>query len=127
MALELEAVFIAFTDARNIRNNDCGDWHNQNGGVRCVETLRMANLLDSYAVAIHEMVEQFFCLRDGITDEMVTAYDSNPVGVCPYERQHEKATLVEKAFVKAADESWAAYEQRLEEVFEAIDAAIKPE
>ena len=129
--VDLEVIFIAITGPECIRNSGVGDWMEQGNELRIIRALRMDNLMDTYAVAIHEMVEQFLCARDGVSDEVVTAFDAawdnedeydeeGDDPTAPYHAQHLAAKAVERRFVEACGDTWEAYDARVTAAWKAI-------
>jgi hypothetical protein len=69
--------------------------------------------------AVHELVEALLCHRNRITQQEVDAWDlahpdsDNPGSLpgCPYGRQHEVATAIERLLAECMGTSWANYEE----------------
>ncbi len=111
---------------RQQRYNTIGDWYTDKvtGSVRI-----FVSELDSWRyellVGIHEVVEAFLCMHDGITEESVDQFDkqfvshSNEPGddpQAPYQRQHCLATGVERILAALLGVKWAEYEEALEKL-----------
>ncbi len=95
------------------RNGECGDWYEEQDGTIKIRVLDMP--LESFiAVAIHELIEKILCDRAGITDQMVTMFDAQHVGMgeagddprSPYREPHGAATFAERAVCGALNLPW---------------------
>lgn len=107
------------------RYNTCGDWQFDSEGNL---TLRISEfpkvgLKASYLVAIHELVEALLCQEQGITTEMVDAFDTSFDPLCdqepgdspraPYKREHCIATGIERILATEFGVDWVPYEEEL--------------
>jgi len=69
---------------------------------------------NAFLVALHELVESYLCLKDGVSDESVTKFDiENPdlpepgdSPDAPYHKQHAVATFVERVVCGALGINW---------------------
>lgn len=98
-----------------------GDWIADEDGVR----IRVSDMVnDDYhmLVAIHELVEAYLCLKRGISQEAVDAFDqafeagriddSEPGHdpQAPYHREHVFAEKIERMLAEEAGIDWAQYD-----------------
>jgi len=106
------------------RYNTVGDWYSDkiNGTVRI-----FVSELDSWRyellVGVHEVVEAFLCMHDGVTEESVDQFDKQFVShsdepgdapSAPYRKQHCLATGIERILAACLDVTWVEYEEALE-------------
>lgn len=101
-----------------------GDWKRDASGNLHITVSDMGNNDYAFLVGIHELVEAWLCERQGVTDEAVTAFDTDfeaarPEGDesepgdaigAPYGRQHGFATSIERMMCAALNISWRDYE-----------------
>lgn len=98
-----------------------GDYYWKNGNIQ-VMVSDMHDADYEFAILIHELVEIHLCLRDGVTLEASTEFDvewlkgkhkkgdepgDDPK--CPYYKQHQMATVIEKKLIKLLGRSWKEY------------------
>jgi len=106
------------------RYNTVGDWLTQksNGEVR-IFVSELGSWRFEFLVAVHELVEAFQCLHDGVTEESVDAFDKQHVHHdqepgdspnAPYQKQHCLATGVERILAACLGVKWQEYEDTLE-------------
>ncbi len=90
-------------------------------------TIKVSDLGDykhNLLVAIHELFEAILCRRDGISQELVDAWDKSHQDMnepgdhpnAPYHKQHNKAMAIERMACELLDLDWQAYEAQLEEM-----------
>lgn len=90
------------------RSEGCGDWYwDQEGNLQ----IRVASTTDAvdddevFLIALHELVEAKLCLKHGITEGAVDAFDKAFEGdtepgdapLAPYRNEHRAAMLIEHA------------------------------
>lgn len=107
------------------RYDTVGDWKRNKNGDLHITVSDMGNDDYAFLVGIHETVEAWLCERQGVTDQVVTEFDTSyealrPEGDesepgdaknSPYGRQHTFATAVERMMCAALGLSWHEYEQ----------------
>jgi hypothetical protein len=87
------------------KEEGCGDWYFDAVGDLHIRVAG-ADALDQddvFLIALHELIEAKLCLRDGVTQGAVDAFDSAFTGdgepgdnpVAPYRKQHRVAMLIE--------------------------------
>lgn len=97
----------------NPRFDQIGDWPNW-------DNIIVSDLPDEkymFLIALHEFVEAQLCKFEGITPEQVDSFDANWQGDgepgddpnCPYQKQHNCATLVEMLVCHELGLNWAQY------------------
>lgn len=98
------------------------DWYD--AGRKIITVAEELGSDTGLAVAIHEMVEQYLCERDGIKEEDVSRYDreskENEPGdnkKAPYHKQHSMALGVEYKIVKALGMSWEKHCKNIDRLF----------
>ncbi len=116
-----------------------GDWWQDEFDNHHIRVSDMGNSDYEFLVALHEMIEQHFCLKEGISEESVSTFDKQfeamreafPVLVgddepgnsvrAPYNHEHLVASRVERwvsdmLFPKNPDIAWAEYEKVVNEL-----------
>ena len=115
-------IAIAQVDDAQFRYDTLGDWEYEEraDGVAARISVPKFGGEANYAawlIAIHELVELFLCVRQGVTqraaDEFHAAHpDSDEYGDeldCPYYEQHQVADAVEKLLCRAIGVAWKDY------------------
>lgn len=95
--------FIAPIPKQVMRYDTLGDWMHR-GGVFTISTDDALPKDHQFLVALHELVEAYLCIRNGITQQEVDAFDFNFKGegepgddpACPYRREHQFAMNIER-------------------------------
>lgn len=92
----------------------------------------MGNWKYELCVAVHELIELFYCLNSGITQQEVDEWDikyelqrkpndrtSEPGDdpKAPYHTQHKFATFIERGLALVLGVNWDLYEQTIENLF----------
>lgn len=97
-----------------IRADQVGDWWCFGENQFTIHVLETLSPEAQFAVAIHELVEAYLCRKDGVSDEVVSAFDEHYEAErkegkhneddepgddsrSPYRKQHRAATFVERA------------------------------
>jgi hypothetical protein len=103
------------------RYDTVGDWQGnaRKAKIRVSET---GTPEFNLCVAIHEVVEWYLCTRAGITDAAVDRFDMQYSGPgepgdaadCPYRKQHQAATEVEKVVARVLGINWDVYDKTIE-------------
>ena len=93
-----------------------------------VSNVRISDMGNSdyeFLVAIHELVEMYLCKKRGISEESITAFDTDfeakrqPGNVdepgndsaAPYYEEHKFATIIEKALAVELKVDWDEYDK----------------
>lgn len=105
-------------DADQQRYLTSGDWF-QDGDVLRILVSESGNADWDWLVAVHELIEQKFCEKAGITAEQVDAWDMNFKGdgepgnhkAAPYHAEHKFATHIEKLLAAELGIDWDEYDQ----------------
>ena len=90
-------------------------------------SIRVSDLDDSryeLLVIMHELVEMFLCLERGISEKAVDDFDLNWEGdgepgehpTCPYFKEHQFATNIERLMAHELGVDWQSYNKRLDEI-----------
>ena len=110
------------------RYDTCGDWvYDDKDRMLAVYTSKTEDWRESFCVAIHEQVEAALCIRAGIRQADVDAFDiayeakrvegdeSEPGDSldAPYYHEHQIATQVERIVATAIGLHWPTYEANL--------------
>lgn len=110
------------------RYNTVGDWYTSKTGgtVRIfVSIMDTGGWKYAFLVGVHELVEAFLCLHDGVAEESVTLFDKQYVNhssepgddpQAPYQKQHCLATGIERILAALLGVKWAEYEEALEKL-----------
>lgn len=108
------------------RYDTCGDWiEDGRGHLRHVRVSEMGHEDYHFLVAVHEMVEAWLCLKRGITQEAVDAFDKDfeakrPAGDdrepghepdAPYHREHVFAERIERLVAEELGVDWDEYDR----------------
>ena len=97
----------------------------EKGKRRIVKVSDMANSDYEFMVAMHELIEQHLCLRDGVKECDITAFDiqfeqnrkagdeSEPGDHpdSPYRDQHQFSTKIEKMICEKMGLDWEKYDR----------------
>ena len=108
------------------RYNTIGDWYTDriSGDVK-IFVSNLANWRYELLIAVHELVEAFQCMHNGVAEEAVTKFDKQFVErdsepgdslQAPYAKQHCLATGIERVLAFALDVKWQLYEDTLEKL-----------
>jgi hypothetical protein len=111
---------------RQQRYNTVGDWYSDKitGTVR-IFVSELSNWRYELLVGVHEVVEAFLCMHDGVIEEAVDAFDKAFVShsdepgddpKAPYQKQHCIATGVERILAACLGVKWLEYENALEDL-----------
>jgi hypothetical protein len=114
------------------RYNTCGDWVFDQNGDLAIHVSETENWKWNSCVALHELVEALCCKANGVTTDVVDAFDINwkPFGSfeepgedprAPYFAEHATAVLHEQQlfdfmFEGAEPVEWEMYEAKLMEL-----------
>ncbi len=129
---QMPSLLVYPIDHKNHRYPTVGDWIPFLDGKDCirldVRVSKMNNADYEFMVAVHELIEAYLCLREGITDAEVSDFDikfeqDREVGKhsstaepgnhpkAPYRRQHKFATKIEKLICRQLGISWETYDK----------------
>jgi len=112
-------ITIDFIDQSQQRYDTCGDWYYE-GDVLRLFISKTKDERHQQLVMLHELVEALMCNNDGVTQEMVDAFDMGPGKnldepgndpACPCHMQHVVASLFEQAAAHALRVNWAEYDK----------------
>jgi hypothetical protein len=99
-----------------MRYDTVGDWYYDSEGTLIIEVCQTYIRDYNYLIAVHELVEAILCSVNGISQSLVDDWDfkhpSNSPGSlpgCPYKKEHDIATLIEKLLCWAMGRSWENY------------------
>lgn len=101
------------------RYDTVGDYWTDEDGTIQVRVSELGNPVYEQAVVLHELMEYFLCLKAGIKEEDIMAFDVSVLNLthepgdlpdAPYRREHCFATSVEMMFIAAAGENWDDYD-----------------
>lgn len=124
---------IQFVSINKMRYASIGDYFMRRG-IMFYRIARLSKAAYMVACLCHELVEYFMCLRDGIAEKDITAFDirharEQACGLrpqheecgdawdCLYRKQHQAATSVERAVIAAFGEIWDEYEDECVKMF----------
>lgn len=108
------------------RYNTVGDYQTINGDTE-IRVSEMGNPSEELAIGLHELVESHLCKLAGISDEQIDMFDlwyeenceegwpaepgDHPD--CPYYKQHQFASIVERMFIRESGVNWNEYDNRI--------------
>jgi hypothetical protein len=108
------------------RYNTVGDWTTDRiTGTMRIYVSELGSWRYHLLVAIHELVEAFLCMHDGVAEEAVDKFDKQFVQRdqepgdspnAPYQKQHCIATGVERILAACLGVKWQEYEDALEKL-----------
>lgn len=104
-----------------------GDWQIKPNSTIHISVSHMANSHFEFLVGIHEAIEAFLCLKEGISQDAVDKFDreyetnrskdddSEPGDsrTAPYYRQHQIATGIERILAAELGVDWNIYESAI--------------
>jgi hypothetical protein len=112
--------------ADRMRYPTLGDWIPVSGEAEWI--IQVAEMPREYAflLALHELVEAYYCYRQGIPEEIVTHWDvhhphtDDPGSLpgCPYGEAHLAASLVERLAAQVLGIDWDRYDDYLTDLWE---------
>lgn len=116
----IKQIVIDFIPHGDHRYDTAGDWLYDGETLR----IRVSETTDprhAQLVAVHELAECLICNVDGVTQEMVDAFDMAPDAPtepgddpsAPYHSQHNVATVIEKTLAEAMHVDWDVYDDAL--------------
>jgi len=112
------------------RNNQVGDYKYLDDGTLYITVSEVGDYKMEWLVAAHEMIEEMLASNDGVTEEMITAYDEYwekriALGLvdkdiepgfstaAPYRKHHTIATGLEMTLAAELGVDWLNYEEKL--------------
>jgi hypothetical protein len=113
MRIEIKTV-----DPAAMRYPTAGDWEWLPDGALMLKVPEYGGRdISVLLVALHEMIEAYLCRRDGITDDVVTKFDTeNPTleepgdhPDAPYHRQHAIAMAIEREAAIGTSTDWETH------------------
>jgi hypothetical protein len=114
-------VVIRTVDHQDQRYPTSGDWMNNPSGSAEIRVSDLGNDDYTFLVALHEFVEWYLCRKRGISQEVVDRFDLDYDGDepgddprAPYHREHDFASVIERAMAHELGVEWAAYNARFE-------------
>lgn len=120
----MRTIDIQFIPHLEQRYNTVGDWW-EKSGVLHIRVSNLPHVGSMVAIAVHELIEAWFCMRNGVSEDDVTKFDvhmektspdeepgDNPAA--PYHIQHGLATGVERIIVAASNINWREHEDAME-------------
>jgi hypothetical protein len=114
-------IHIKFIPHSKQRYDTVGDY----GETETEIWLKITEMLDpmhSCAILLHEIAEVFLVKQNGVPFSVIDEWDlahpesDDPGSLpgCPYSKEHEVATLIERLFVALSGENWADYEKAID-------------
>lgn len=117
-------IYITTQPHRFQRYNTVGDWlTNKTDGTVRIFVSELGSWRMELLITIHELVEAFQCMHDGVTEESVDKFDKEFIErdtepgdspKAPYAKQHCLATGIERILAATLDVQWSEYEGKLE-------------
>ncbi len=120
----LENILFEYKDGMNYET--LGDYFDVGPTCTIIQVYTGLDEVERLAVGIHELVEMVILHLRGITNEQVTAWDTEDTGGAAdpnmykksreYEKAHTFAELVEKSIILSADRDWDEYAKKCDEM-----------
>ena len=93
------------------------------GRLRFIQVSEMGNYKYEFLVALHELIEQSLQIERGISEEVITEFDTTFKGEgepgdspeAPYYKEHQFATKIEKLVCEELGLDWSVYGRYLNE------------
>jgi hypothetical protein len=109
-----------------------GDWIVLPDGSLRITATEYGNENGAFLVALHELVEAWLCVKAGIREEDVSAWDiahpdaEEPAEAegSPYRKQHDTALVVERAVCEALGLDWDAHNAWVGRSADEVDRAL---
>lgn len=117
-ARPIKRIVIDFIPQSEQRYDTCGDWLYKDDELHILVS-KMPDERHQQLVAVHELVECLACNVDGVTQEVVDAFDMGPgadldepgeSSDAPYHEQHMMATNIEQMLAVALHVTWDEYD-----------------
>lgn len=116
---------VSTTPHKAQRYDTCGDWIAERNQLRYIRVSELGNEDYAFLVGIHEQIEAWLCLKRGITQRAVDAFDmefesrrepgdeSEPGWEphAPYHREHVFAEKVERMLADELGVDWDEYDR----------------
>ena len=113
-----------------LRNKQVDDyWYDADGTLQIRVAEELSDERRKQAVALHALWEALTCRHAGVIVQMIDWWDEHfqtfglPASAepgddphCPYYRQHQKATIVERLFIEEVGDNWQEYEKEVNEL-----------
>ncbi len=106
------------------RYSTAGDWLIKDNGNIDIKVSKMTKADYEFMIAVHELIEAYLCVKRGITEQEVTAFDVSDYGLslddpgkdrlAPYRKEHMFALKVEKLLARELKVNWNNYEKALD-------------
>src|SRR5262245_56977218 len=101
---------------REQRYDTCGDWWKEAAWLK-VRVSSMGNPDYEFLIAIHELVERQLCMKMGISEQTVDAWDlahedeeePGAMESCPYREAHMRAEAIERVLANDLGVDWEHY------------------
>jgi hypothetical protein len=111
-----------------LRNKQVDDyWYDSDGTLQIRVAEELSDERRQHAVIIHALWEALTCRHTGVIVQMIDWWDEHfqtfglPPTVeagddpqCPYYRQHQMATIIERLFIEETGDNWQEYEKEVE-------------
>jgi hypothetical protein len=107
------------------RYDTCGDYYVGRTGNLHIVVSDMGNRQHELLIALHELVEATLCLNRNISIDAIDRFDfawkphdgitepgDDPL--CPYYKEHQFATAIERAMAQQLNVDWQAYNAAVE-------------
>jgi len=110
---------------RDQRYDTCGDWWKEAAWVK-IRVSSMGNPDYEFLVAIHELVERQLCVKMGISEQTVDAWDTahedeeepGAMEKCPYREAHLRAEAIERVLANDLGVDWEHYSKTVQATVE---------
>ena len=107
---------ILIRTAKSMRYDTLGDWKRE-GAIDIIEVFDTTDDDYTMMIALHELIEWYFCKKHGVTQQQVDAFDFTWTGEgepgdspdAPYRRAHQIATGFEEKMCNRLHIDWKTY------------------
>ena len=127
MPEHLPTIVIEVIDHETHRYSTVGDWFYDADGTLHIKVSKLSDWRREALIALHELTEVLLCKNDGVSVEVVDAFDKNfeanraddnedepgDEPDAPYVKQHCMATGVERILAAHLGVQWKPYEDEL--------------
>lgn len=109
-----------------LRNHQVDDyWYDEDGTFQIRVAEELSDERRKQAVILHALWEMLTCRHAGVTIQAIDMWDAHFQGFvapgeeagddpnCPYYRQHQGATIVERMYIEQTDDNWQEYEKEV--------------
>lgn len=112
------------------RYNTVGDYYQDEDGSHLIRISDMGNWKYELLIAVHELIESGLCQEQGVTEQMIDAFDfefernrksedtrqPGDQPDAPYFKEHQFASKIERMMADELNVDWEAYMKTSEDI-----------